>query len=726
MEKISLQTLKLGLHNCDQEPIHQIHQIQPFGYLIILSADLKLINYSNNLPDIFLSQQVFQAQFEKIFAQPDFVQWVNGKKLFLPFTFEIETKPFAATGFFDQKYLVLEIEPLNFYDNNSRETTSIYTDFGQSLKNADHIKEASSLLASFIQKILDYDRVMIYQFDEEWNGHVISEAVKPGIRSFYDHHFPATDIPDQARALLKKLKTRQIANVAATSVNLKYTTDSLNMELSHLRNPSQVHLQFLRNMSVQATLTFAVVNEGNLWGLVCAQHESAVYKDIFQRLLCQNLTDIFADALYYFREKHNEDILAAAKRKTDIFIWALSETQNLHRSVEQQNQVLRSIVDATGMAILLEGKIIRFGVTPSQKQIYNIIQKIPAEQSVFQTKKLVNLLPEAEVHAKKASGLLFIDFADSFKILWFRPEVDLTKTWAGDPEKPYSFAEDGFKINPRESFKSYQRKVRNCSSPWSATERAAANYFLETFDKAYLKLLYTQLNTSKEHLEIQNRKMVALSAMMAHDIKNPITSFKLLLDMYKSDILNRKEFIEKLENISQRLLSTSNDLSNLSGILASDIDKSSEISFTEIFHVTRTKLEGQILEARVEFVTAFDIDLIKYPPTYLESIMLNLVSNAIKYRSSERKPVIKISTFEDNGYVCLSVEDNGMGINLVENGKDIFGLYQTFHEHPEARGIGLYLTKSQVESMGGEITVKSAPDKGTKFNICLKKLKANA
>ena len=605
-------------------------------------------------------------------------------------------------------------------------TIPIFTDFKKCLNAANHIREASSLLASFIQDALSYDRVMIYQFDEEWNGHVVSETVKPGVRSFYDHHFPATDIPDQARALLTKLKTRQIADVEAVAVGLEHPTKNLSLELSHLRNPSEVHLQFLRNMSVKATLTFAIVNEGNLWGLVCAQHESAVAKDIFERLLCQNLTDIFADGLYHFRERENENLLAGAKNKIDDFIRSLSETGKLYQAVASQSKALGEVMEASGMAIFVEGKILKFGDTPSQDQIYKIIQEIPAERSVFQTKKLVNLLPEAEVYAKKASGLLFIDFADSFKILWFKPEVDLTKTWAGDPEKPYSFAEDGFKINPRESFKSYQKKVRNCSSAWSATELAAASYFLETFDKAYLRILFTQLVTSKEHVDIQNRKMVELSAMMAHDIKNPITSLKLLLDMFASGMLKKKEFIKKIKGISQRLLSTSDDLSNLSGILASGMDKNSEISFEGIFQATRSKLEGQILEACVEFVTAFDIELIKYPPTYLESIMLNLVSNAIKYRSAERKPVIKISTFEEDDYICLSVEDNGQGIDLADHEKEIFGLYKTFHEHPEARGIGLYITKSQVESMGGKITVKSAPGKGTKFNICLKKLKANA
>jgi light-regulated signal transduction histidine kinase (bacteriophytochrome) len=406
----------------------------------------------------------------------------------------------------------------------------------------------------------------------------------------------------------------------------------------------------------------------------------------------------------------------------------LLETQSPHKAVEQQKRALYEIVHATGLAVFVEGKTLRVGATPSQAQIYHIIQKIPAELSVFHTKKLKNLLPESEAYADIASGLLFINFADSLKMLWFKPEVDLSKTWAGNPEKPYVFSEDGFKINPRQSFESYQKQVRHTSEAWTATEMASANYFLENFEKSYLKLLYRQLTISKEHLEVKNKKLVELSAMMAHDIKNPLTSFNLLVELYESRESERdtKFLMKKLKDISQQLLFTSNELSNLSGILGSDIEKSMECLFLDVFQATLAKLEGQIIKASVEFITTFNIEVIQYPPAYLESIMLNLISNAIKYRSLERKLIIKITTSEKEGYVCLSVGDNGKGIDLAAQGKHIFGLYKTFHDHPEARGIGLYITKSQVNSMGGKITAESIPDKGTVFHVYLKKIETNA
>ena len=107
-------------------------------------------------------------------------------------------------------------------------------------------------------------------------------------------------------------------------------------------------------------------------------------------------------------------------------------------------------------------------------------------------------------------------------------------------------------------------------------------------------------------------------------------------------------------------------------------------------------------------------------PAYFESIFLNLYTNSLKYFSHERNLVIEISTRTKNETLIISFKDNGQGIDLERHGSKIFGMYKTFHKHKDAKGIGLFITKNQVESMGGTITVESEIDKGTTFNITLK------
>ena len=106
---------------------------------------------------------------------------------------------------------------------------------------------------------------------------------------------------------------------------------------------------------------------------------------------------------------------------------------------------------------------------------------------------------------------------------------------------------------------------------------------------------------------------------------------------------------------------------------------------------------------------------------YLESIILNLLTNAIKYRDHSRKLKISISTKEKEDLTILTCEDNGIGIDIERNKDKIFGLYQRFHNYPDSKGLGLYLVKSQVETMGGTINVQSEVNKGTKFTLTFKK-----
>jgi signal transduction histidine kinase len=104
-------------------------------------------------------------------------------------------------------------------------------------------------------------------------------------------------------------------------------------------------------------------------------------------------------------------------------------------------------------------------------------------------------------------------------------------------------------------------------------------------------------------------------------------------------------------------------------------------------------------------------------PAYLESILLNIISNAIKYHNPDKKPIIEIKAQKEDDFICLFVKDNGLGIDLHRYREKLFGMYKTFHNNENARGFGLYITKSQVETLGGKIEVESQPNKGSNFKI---------
>jgi signal transduction histidine kinase len=143
-----------------------------------------------------------------------------------------------------------------------------------------------------------------------------------------------------------------------------------------------------------------------------------------------------------------------------------------------------------------------------------------------------------------------------------------------------------------------------------------------------------------------------------------------------------------------------------------------QLNFLEIFQKEKESLAGQILKSKAEVHFDFnDAPTIAYYRAYLESIAHNLLSNALKYRSPLRDPVISVKTETRTGRTYLHVTDNGLGIDIARYGDQIFGLRKTFHEHPDARGIGLFMTKTQIEALGGRIQVQSVAGEGTTFTV---------
>jgi signal transduction histidine kinase len=192
-----------------------------------------------------------------------------------------------------------------------------------------------------------------------------------------------------------------------------------------------------------------------------------------------------------------------------------------------------------------------------------------------------------------------------------------------------------------------------------------------------------------------------------------------LLDMEESEE-ERNKLTQQLFTASDRLKETIADLNEIIDEQYKSGKAEKEVNLAEYFEKTKQILTTEIKELNVEFNTDIPEDLsFIYNPSYLESILLNLTTNAIKYRHPDRNPVIELKAKEVDGHIHLLFRDNGIGIDLNKFGDKLFGMYQTFHGNENAKGIGLFITKNQIETMGGSIEVESEPSKGTTFKIQL-------
>ena len=228
-----------------------------------------------------------------------------------------------------------------------------------------------------------------------------------------------------------------------------------------------------------------------------------------------------------------------------------------------------------------------------------------------------------------------------------------------------------------------------------------------------------ELMESLHVIEKQNERLSNFAHIVSHNLRNHAGGISTTLDLLEMvDEEEQPEIFEILRKASDRLNETITDLNEIMDNQNKDATELKHLHFQEYLNNIKEVLAPEMKEKKVTLHEEIEENLeILYNPAYLESILINLISNAIKYRHPDREPEITITAKSVENAVQISVKDNGLGIDLKANGDKLFGMYKTFHGNENAKGIGLYITRNQIESLGGSIEVESEPDKGTTFNI---------
>jgi PAS domain S-box-containing protein len=241
-----------------------------------------------------------------------------------------------------------------------------------------------------------------------------------------------------------------------------------------------------------------------------------------------------------------------------------------------------------------------------------------------------------------------------------------------------------------------------------------------------LKKTKDNLEELSNQLQKQNAKLLNFAHITSHNLRAPVSNLNTLIYFYNEskDDDDRKLLFTKLETVNQHLSETLNDLIESLKIQEDLGVEKENVNINDTLNKTKEILVAQLISSKAIVTSDFsEIDTIHYPKKYLESIVLNLFTNALKYASPDRIPEIYFETKISNKQTILTVSDNGLGIDLKKNGTKLFGLNKTFHRHPDAKGVGLFIIKTQIEAMGGEISAESEVGKGTTFKIIFNKIK---
>ncbi len=729
----SIYPKNVDLNNCDREPIHLIGKIQSHGFLIAGPLATKTISHcSHNCDRLFhqkpdqlfglpISELLPESVIEQLFAE------LKGNTVnFLPF--EINQIKVDIIAHLSDEDFILEFEIVETRTDVIAQQLML-TRLVSTISNMKNGEELNDYLANVMKTHFGYDRVMILQFDHEWNGSIVAEAREEELPSWLGLHYPNTDIPVSTRRLLRMEITRMVANVGDTPVSIladpKIAYKDLDLSRSELRGVSPVQIEYLTNMKVGATMNVPILTGESVWGVVLCHHYSPKSISYNERLSYKFLAKFFATQLQINR---SDEMLRKIKSSSLIraeLINQIIDGWNIPEGLSQHQYTLNDLTDSTGAAIYIGDKITLVGTCPTAAQVLALIKQIrtKAEESWYWSNNISKDFPEAQAFKASASGVLctFISKSNKEALLWFKPELKETVYWAGKPQDKSGLGKE-VKISPRKSFEKWKQIQDGVAAPWKENEIAVVkefrkdviNFVAQKYDE--VKLLNRKLKKAYQELE-------SFSYSVSHDLRAPLRGIDGFAQIIKEDYYEAlddfgKSSIETIINSVHKMNTLIDDILAYSGLDQKRI-RYRQLSIQQLWEEEITTFTNQYPNTEVQIEKP--LPEVYADATLLVLLLRNLLDNAFKYSAKAPRPKILIGAEAEDVFY---IRDNGIGFDPKHN-EQIFKVFHRLdHDNFKGSGIGLSIAKRVIDKHNGKIWGKSEVGKGATFYFQLRPLLA--
>ena len=363
--------------------------------------------------------------------------------------------------------------------------------------------------ARIVRDLAGYDRVMVYRFDDAGHGEVYSECKRPELQAFLGNRYPATDIPQIARRLYERNRVRLLADIDFTPSPLEprfspFTGEELDMSLCFLRSASPIHVQYLKNMGVAATLVVSLMVGGRLWGLISCHHYSPRVMHFEMRAVCELLAEVVGTRIAALESFVRVQSELSVKRLEQRMVENISREGDWKGALLDSEGSLLQPLGATGAALLYEGRIQTVGEAPATEQIRRLAEWIDETRGidVFATSSLSADEPRFASLVGSASGVVAARISGEAgeMLLWFRKERVRTITWGGNPFKPPSSGDDPLELSPRRSFAQWRQVVEGTSDPWTEADLAAARLIATSVTDVVLQFRSVRILIAQDQL----------------------------------------------------------------------------------------------------------------------------------------------------------------------------------------------------------------------------------
>lgn len=723
---------KVDLENCAKEPIHIIGKSQSYGVLLVCDPITLNISQSgtNTLEHFGIPHSELLGKPLSHLIGDDHTGYLKEllarKEISIPQEVKIGVKRFLILAHFSELNLVLEFEPLEEIHDPyffQRQLTRVLNKIQDSVSVNELCKSASTLT----KDIFGYDRVMIYKFDKEWNGEVVAEEKEEGMESWLGLHYPATDIPAQSRAMFLKHQVRMIADVKYVPVRIKpelspLTGTPLDLSRSGLRAVSPIHIEYLMNMEVGASLSSAIIVKGKLWGLIACHHRTPKFISYYKRESCRFLAQMLSTEIALKESNSFIKQRESSEKLRKLLVKQLRDKKELFDALSQGRIKFTDLISCGGGALYFNGNWKLAGNCPSLEQTEELMKKFLQfqETSLYSTRKLSNIFPEAQKYKQTASGVLSLRISENKYIIWFRPELVQTVTWGGDPDDKAFYNEEKKRLSPRKSFKKWSKELTGISEEWQDFDLSAARSLGEDVSHVLLAKQWNEIQALNKKLIEANKDLELFSYGLSHDLRAPVRGMEGYLQILREDhghLLPEKgkKLLGRICDLTGKMNTLIDDILSYSGLSHMGELQFQEVPvkqlLEEIFELFNVKLNYPATEVQIQE----NLPVIKGDKRMLFQLWSNVINNAFKYSEKKENPKIKIGTEQRNGEEFFFVNDNGIGIESSYFDKIFDNFTRVAGKEYNGTGIGLAIVKKIVEKHKGSIWVESDKGKGTTF-----------
>ena len=665
---------------CDKEPIHLLGRIQNHGFMIIVDKAGVVTHFSENLDsfanvsgDKLLGDTLWDLLDRKLVHAIRGAQsqaMILGKAAYLHSVSIPHCKDtFDLCIHQSTEHLILEFEKLE----SSGKYEGVITALMAQISMFPELEDLYQGLVESVRTATGHDRVMLYQFLADGSGEVVAESTTSDMAPFLGLRYPASDIPRQARLLYKKNLIRTITDVNGETHRIigkdSEDTSPIDLSLSRLRAVSEVHIQYLKNMKVGASMSISLIVDGELWGLIACHHNTK--KIIPSRLVSQ--LELFSAmfSLELSKRLVNERIKVSEKANSTFarVLSNLSLGSSLNNAIVEQLPLLKSLIDIDGIGCIFSSEYSKAGFALSSRKIkrfIDILAELPGEE-IHQFDNLAAI--DDDLADENVSGILALKISSQPMdyIFLFRNSVVKEVYWAGNPEKRVELKEGKEILTPRASFDKWIETNESTATPWTTLDIERA----KSIRLGVMELTIRHLH-EKEHLQREAKKRLELLiGELNHRVRNILNLVSAIIGQTSH---NKKDIDEFVVSLSSRI-----------SALALGHDQLTHASYNSVRfkELLNNELKAYMIKESSFKIEGPDIRILPYAVTPIVLVFHEMITNAAKYGA--------LSATSNDGRVAITweLDEKGCTIKWEElGGPPLHGLGE--------EGFGMTVIKSVI------------------------------